>query len=140
MDATIAAFPVTAWYKLFRAATTTVNTSELGPLNSVYVGFTLSKASPFSAKFIVQIQVEEAGKTVGLVEGSVLTNFPVFNSSLPIPCYVVDNLVECRNVGAFLNEGSEYFIAMKLFYPQTASASLSNFGLIKILSDTDLGR
>jgi hypothetical protein len=112
-----------------------------GPLNSVYIGFKVPKVSPFSGKYIFRVQVSVPGQVFGILEGSILTNLPVFQGFSQVNCYVFQHFVECVNVGAFLSFSEEYFISLKIFYGQNISTpELIDFGKVDLISDTILGQ
>ncbi len=121
-------------FQIFRE--TNVGTSRLGPINSLYISFSLAQSVPDGTTFKITLTV---GAT-GILEGSIVTNLPGIinvNSASTLPsrprCYYASPDIICKDVGALNKKNYEYFIAFKGFYDSSIS-SINNYGQVVITS------
>ena len=135
LEQTIAGYShLVPYNKIFKQSSAGIT----GPLNSLYIGFTVQQPCPISSVLKIRVQI---GAT-GILEGSIVTNLPQFSSSSTLSssqsndCYYDSVLKEvvCMNVGAFLDTTIEYFVAVKAFYDSTTGATVTNYGQVTVES------
>lgn len=68
-----------------------------------------------------------------MFEDSIVTNLPVIKGKEKVVCYFEEGKIVCKNVGAFLDQSIDYFIAAKVYYDDKATDP-TNFGGIDIKS------
>ncbi|EGR27475.1 hypothetical protein IMG5_195570 [Ichthyophthirius multifiliis] len=112
-------------FKLFKSAPGGI----LGPANSVQFKFKVDNILPEGSELTVKIDAQ----CNGIFENSVVTNLPVLQGKSKVSCFFQLGKIICKNVGAFLNKDTEYFVAVKIFYKNDAP-DLTNFGGIEIES------